>query len=215
MRLRNKRAPFPLLTLPRDTMRAGKDLYLILGAVGAGLLIMSSKKDLGTLVAEQLNAGANVDALMAVIRQHESAHRYDATYADNVTGFRITDFSDHPANLGWRGVRLGDSTCIAAGFSPGCVSTAAGAYQFIKPTWNGLVARYGFPDFSNGAQDAAAFALLSEIGAVDLVQAGDVEGALRLASKQWASMPYSTSGQPKANLATVLDEFQSFGGVIA
>jgi len=191
------------------------DHLVILGAVGLGAFILSRKKDLGELIGEQLNAGTNVDALMAVIREHESRHRYDATYADNVTGFRITDFSDHPGNLGWKGVRLGDSTCIAAGFSPGCVSTAAGAYQFIKPTWNGLVSRYGFPDFTNGSQDAAAFALLQEIGAVELVQAGDIEGALRLASKQWASMPYSTSGQPKANLQTVLDEFQSFGGVIA
>jgi len=196
-------------------MKNESNLYLILAAVGAGFLYMNSKKDLGETVAAMVNAGENVDALMHVIRVHESANRYNATYSDNTTGFYITDFSDHPANKGWRGVVLPDHFCRGAGFGPGCVSTAAGAYQFIKPTWNRLKTKYGFPDFSNGSQDAAAYALLEEIGAVEMAQVGDVEGALRVASKQWASMPFSTSGQPKANLSQVLAEFESYGGTIA
>lgn len=152
----------------------------------------------------------NVRALLRVIRKHESGDNYGAVYS---YAFQITDFSDHPANMGWRGVTLPDHFCAGAGLSPGCVSTAAGAYQFIRPTWNRLRDRLALADFSPESQDAAAYAYLDELGAIEAVKRGDVQEAFRLASRAWASMPYSTSGQPKQNLETVIAEFEDFGGV--
>lgn len=195
--------------MARDT-----DFYLLLGAVGIGLFLMSRATG---LTGESLNptgivANDNVNALLEIIKKHESGGRYNATYADSQTGFHITDFSAHPAALGWPGMQLSDDTCRAAGLNPPCRSTAAGAYQFTFPTWRDLVARHGFPDFSPASQDAAAYALLDQIGAVEAVQVGDIETALRLASPRWASLPFSTSGQPKASLPAVLAEFATFGG---
>jgi lysozyme len=90
---------------------------------------------------------------------------------------------------------------------PGCVSTAAGAYQLIKPTWVRLRDRLNLPDFSPLSQDRAAVGLLEEIGAVDLIYAGDIEGAIKKASKIWASLPGSTAQQNPKALAYALNRF--------
>jgi lysozyme len=164
----------------------------------------------------QSQADANVAAFLTLIRTTEGTERLANPYAA-VYGyvFEITDFSDHPANLGWKGERLPDQYCRAAGLSPGCVSTAAGAYQFIRPTWNGLRARASAWDFSPESQDRAAMALLDQIGALPSIQRGDFQRAIQVASSQWASLPYSRSGQPKFPMQTALQIYQDAGGLLA
>ena len=161
-------------------------------------------------------ADANVAAFLTLIRTTEGTERLANPYAA-VYGyvFEITDFSDHPANLGWKGERLPDQYCLAAGLSPGCVSTAAGAYQFIRRTWNGLRARASAWDFSPESQDRAAMALLDQIGALPSIQRGDFQRAIQVASSKWASLPYSRSGQPKFPLQTALQIYQDAGGLLA
>jgi lysozyme len=167
-----------------------------------------------------------VAAFLTLIRTTEGTERLANPYAA-VYGyvFEITDFSDHPANLGWKGERLPDHYCRAAGLTPGCVSTAAGAYQFIKPTWSGktvkgifypgLKQRLNLPDFSPESQDRAAIALLDQIGAIPSIQRGDFQRAIQVASSQWASLPYSRSGQPKFPMQTALQIYQDAGGLLA
>ena len=189
--------------------------YLILGAFGLALFFMKNGENTGAPdFQDQLpvNTNQNVEALMATIRAHESANNYGATYANKM---QISNFADHPANLGWGGVILPDEYCRAVNLAPGCKSTAAGAYQFIRPTWNRLRDKLGLLDFHMASQDAAAYEYLRELGAIDLILDGDIDEALRAASKAWASMPYSKSGQPKASLAAVIDEYRNFGGTVA
>jgi len=166
----------------------------------------------------------NVQALLRVIRQAEGTEPnrrgidpYTVVYGE---AFELADMSRHPADpaLGekrWRGERLPDRYCRGAGLRPPCYSTAAGAYQLIWPTWHRMRERLRLPDFSAFSQDEAARELLEERGAVTLLSMGDIAGALRCASKEWASLPYSSAHQPRITMAAAIDLFRSAGGAQA
>ena len=129
----------------------------------------------------------------------------------------FSDTRDHPALLGWPGVRLSDQMCRNAGFGPGCVSTAAGAYQIIRPTWD-RVRKSGawglrLPDFSPESQDEAARRILIMIGALPYVEGGEFDAALRMAATQWASLPGSTAKQGPKSYEQVLAFYSNALGV--
>lgn len=139
---------------------------------------------------ENINMGSpenNLLAFLALIRKFESNDRYDVMYG----GKTFNDYSQHP-NV---------AVPINLPGYEGKVSTAAGAYQFIFKTWRNLASRLSLTDFSPASQDAAAVELLSEIGAMPAIQAGDFDNALRLASSQWASLPYSAAKQSPQSIA--------------
>lgn len=94
-------------------------------------------------------------------------------------------------------------------------STAAGAYQIIAKTWDGLVRQYGFPDFSPECQDEAAVALIAEKRALRHVKNGDIEKAIGLLGGVWASLPGSTAGQRMETIENVLAVYQAHGGSLA
>ncbi|NBR71775.1 MAG: hypothetical protein EBT75_06755 [Proteobacteria bacterium] len=108
-------------------------------------------------------------------------------------------------------VKLPGAMCRAAGLGPGCVSTAAGAYQFIKPTWERVRqtkgARKRLVDFSPTSQDEAAVRLLDEIGATPLIQSGHIGDAIKVASRVWASLPGSRAQQNPKAMQYALDRF--------
>lgn len=133
-------------------------------------------------------------------------------------GYRhtISSFADHPAVTGeWVGERLSDFHCKKAGFGPGCISSAAGAYQFIKPTWLRLKGRLSLPDFSPASQDAAATELLRERGALARLEVGDFAGAVAKAKEEWASLPGAGYGQGERSIAWLTARFTEAGGVLA
>jgi lysozyme len=155
---------------------------------------------------------ANLSAFLYMIRSTEHVYPRDvvndAAYSIFYGGSKFQSFRDHPVITGEKkGVPLPDEMCRAAGLKSGCVSTAAGAYQMIKPTWVRMRNRLNLPDFSPLSQDLAAVGLLDEIGAVDLIYAGDIEGAIHKASKIWASLPGSTAQQNPKALAYALNRF--------
>jgi lysozyme len=155
---------------------------------------------------------ANLSAFLFMVRSTEHVYPRDvvndAAYSIFYGGSKFQSFRDHPVITGEKkGVPLPDAMCAAAGLKPGCVSTAAGAYQLIKPTWVRLRDKLNLPDFSPLSQDRAAVGLLEEIGAVDLIFAGDIEGAIKKASKIWASLPGSTAQQNPKALAYALNRF--------
>jgi len=138
-----------------------------------------------------------LDAFLRMIRfaehddsQAESGEAYFVFFG----GSRFQNTNDPPVINGEKkGVRLKDAQCVAAGFKPGCVSTAAGAYQLIKPTWlrvrkAGAWGPY-LPDFSPASQDEAARRLLIEAGALPLIESGNIEAAISKVSSLWASLP--------------------------
>lgn len=170
-------------------------------------------------------SGADLDSQLAaflyMIRSAEhvpAAVRTGRDYATFYAGAQFKNFADHPVITGeMKGVPLPDAMCAASGFGPGCVSTAAGAYQIIKPTWQRVRAagKYGprIPDFSPASQDEAARRLLIECGALAQLDAGNVPAAIQKASKLWASLPGSTAGQNPKSVDAVLAYFANGGGV--
>lgn len=164
---------------------------------------------------------SQLEAFLYMIRNSEHT-RADALsgrcYTTFYKGAQFRDLSDHPVNTKeLRGVPLTDAQCAGAGLKPGCVSTAAGAYQIIRPTWDRVRAAglWGprLPDFSPASQDEAARRLLIECGALRQLDAGNFSAAVRAASGLWASLPGSNAGQNPKSLDTVTAYFSAGGGV--
>ena len=139
----------------------------------------------------------SIAAFLYAIRQSENGdpNIYNQYYG----GSFFNDMSNHPVLTGEKQpIPLSDAMCKAAGMGPGCVTTAAGAYQITRSTWLDLQ-RWGdgtpLPDFSPASQDAAAIRILQHDGAYDALMNGDLTRAIAIASGRWASLPYSTAGQ--------------------
>lgn len=101
----------------------------------------------GMAKLDRMQADAR-QALLDTIAGPESAGRYNVLYG----GKTFNDFSDHP----------GIKTTITSGPNKGLKSSAAGAFQFIEPTWKDQKAKLGLTDFSPESQRAAAFNLAKE-----------------------------------------------------
>lgn len=143
----------------------------------------------------------NEAGFLAMIRYSEGtasqADPYRTTFG---YGHVIQDLSNHPAITGeWPGVE----------YKPGVFTTAAGAYQINRPTWLGCMRDFGVKDFSPASQDAAALGLIGQKpGALDAINAGDIETAIAKCCDLWASLPGSASGQPQQQLAALLQAYQ-------
>ncbi|WP_229258407.1 glycoside hydrolase family 24 protein [Duganella rivi] len=136
-------------------------------------------------------------------------------YSTLMGGGQFDNFATHPALAGWRGTPLSDAMCANASFGPGCVSTAAGAYQINKPTWNRVAAKLGLADFTPESQDAAAWFLIEEKGAAADVLAGRTAEAVAKVRKIWASLPGAGYGQHEVSLTAFNNVFVQSGGVLA
>jgi peptidoglycan hydrolase-like protein with peptidoglycan-binding domain/muramidase (phage lysozyme) len=104
----------------------------------------------------------------------------NAPYNRSLVGRRnvvVDDFTRHP-NLAVR---------WANGQPP---SSAAGRYQFLYGTWQGL----NMPDFSPHSQDIAAIKLMQRRGMIEPLLRGDFAGAIHRGAPEWASLPVSSGG---------------------
>jgi muramidase (phage lysozyme) len=165
---------------------------------------------------------ANLTAFLAMIPHSEGCDLkpdpYRVCYGYEHT---IIDLNYHPTDkrpdgtVEWHGEPLSDRICALAGLGPGCISTAAGAYQITHPTWLRLKLKLGLTKFDKDAQDACAVELITERGALDLVNAGSVGRAIALCHSIWASFPGSTSGQPQKALTDLEAYYQSVGGELS
>lgn len=79
-------------------------------------------------------------------------------------------------------------------------SGAAGRYQFINKTWNGLSNQLGLTDFSKEAQDQAAIELIRQNRALEDVKAGNWQSAVGKLGNIWASFPSSPYPQGKHSM---------------
>jgi muramidase (phage lysozyme) len=127
----------------------------------------------------------------------------------------IQNFNDHPANTGeWTGKVLPNSYCANVGLPPGCKSTAAGAYQFLRPTWNSIKNSLGGIRFDKAGQDAGAVELIRGKNALTDVNNGNLYAAIQKCNTIWASLPGSPYGQPTKTYAQCEKFYIERGGRI-
>jgi lysozyme len=161
-------------------------------------------------------AGQNIAAFLGVIRQAEGTDAHDPYRVCYSYAHTIQSFTDHPAVTGeWKGERLPDGMCKNAGFGPGCVSSAAGAYQIIKPTWIKVRDSLGLLDFGPDNQDAAAVELIRRRGALEDVKAGRIADAITKCRNEWASLPGNYAKQGQRDQSTLLAWYEQNGGTFA
>lgn len=116
-----------------------------------------------------------------------------ADYNVMFTGRRFNDFSDHPRQRNRSG---------------GLTSTAAGRYQFLEGTWDGLKEDMNLTDFTPQSQDRACVELIRRRGVADEVEAGNIPAALQQLSYEWASLPpYRYPGQGTKTTEQVVNYF--------
>ena len=115
------------------------------------------------------------------------------------TGKTFSSFADHP-----RRVICSGSLC----------SDAAGRYQFLSKTWDGVAKKLGLKDFSPSNQDKAAIQLIKQRGALDEIEKGKIRAACDILSWEWASLPPGRYGQPTVTYEKMEQLFKQAGGVL-
>lgn len=168
-------------------------------------------------ITDRDTAQRNVSAFLeAIARAEGTAQRADPYRVCYGYRHTIISLKEHPAVSGeWKGERLSDEMCRAAGFGPGCVSTAAGKYQLIRPTWQALKTRLQLPDFGPASQDRAAIQLLKDSGALGAIEKGQFSFAVAAARKTWASLPGAGYAQPERSLSFLQTAYLNAGGTLA
>jgi lysozyme len=171
----------------------------------------------GAANVDTSTATKNITAFLTCIKRAEgTADQSDPYRVCYGYWHTIDSLSDHPAiTREWRGEVLTATMCINAGLSPGCKSTAAGAYQIIRPTWERLRASLGLPDFGPQSQDAAAVELIRGRGALNDVMAGRFEDAVRKCRNEWASLPGNNAKQGQRSLDVLTTWYSQAGGQFA
>lgn len=133
---------------------------------------------------EKLLGSPNVQKMLDLIAKAEGVqHGYNTLFGNE----RLDDLSSHP-NIK-KQFKQTDGQIKN--------TTAAGRYQFLSDTWNGVAKQLGLKDFSPKNQDIAAVALLAQNGALPSVLKGDFKTAVQKSGSTWASLPSSPYAQPK------------------
>lgn len=149
----------------------------------------------------QAVAATNVRAFLDMIAFAEGTAGPDGYRT--MFGYRLfDDFSDHPRQY---------FEFTAGGKTQ--KTSAAGRYQFLARTWDGLRAKLGLPDFGPESQDAGAVELIRQRGALADVQAGRLTAAIAKVAPIWASLPGAGYSQPERKLPQLLAAYNAAGGV--
>lgn len=143
----------------------------------------------------------NVQAFLRVIREGETNQELLA-YRMIFGGQLFTSFDDHPRERVWSEKYK-------------VWSTAAGAYQFLSRTWDGVAKALQLPDFSPPMQDLGAVYLIRGRGALADVKAGRLEVAIAKCAREWASLPGSPYGQATQPMKKARAVYEQFGGTYA
>ena len=94
-------------------------------------------------------------------------------------------------------------------------STAAGRYQILSRYYTFYKKLLKLKDFSPASQDAIAIQMIKEQGALQDVDEGRVDAAIKKVSNIWASMPGAGYGQREVASASLRKSFVDAGGLIA
>ncbi|MCM2564825.1 glycoside hydrolase family 24 protein [Janthinobacterium kumbetense] len=145
--------------------------------------------------------GRNLAAFMKMIRVSEGTAGPDG-YRTIVGGSLFDDYSDHPRQKIWI-PSIND------------YSSAAGAFQIIRRTWDGVQGKLGLPDFSPASQDQACVELIRQRGGLRLAMNGEFAAAVEKCRKEWASLPGAGYGQRENSLAKLQTAYLNAGGQLA
>lgn len=144
----------------------------------------------------------NASAMLMAIRGGESSLTDDAFFirwgGTGQAPKRFDDLSRHPRILEP---------------GPNGPSSAAGALQITMSTYDDFAPKLGITDFSRESQLIIGLAIMDHEGALDLVLAGDIRGAVDKLGGRWASLPSSTSGQPQVKFERFLSLYLKYGGL--
>ena len=178
---------------------AAQDTAEFLDVATMGILKLSNMRSVGASDV----ANRNVQAFLQVLRNGEGTAGPNG-YRTLFGGGLFEGFATHPnikvtRTMGGRAL----------------TSTAAGAYQFLKSTWDETARIMGLRDFSPGAQDLGAVGRIAARGALDDVKAGRFDVAIFKVAKEWASMPGSPYGQPVISLTRARGIYANAGGAFA
>lgn len=143
-----------------------------------------------------LRQNANVRAFLLLIRKSEVGHKGDIDYQTLNGGatFKAPPWV-HPNKI----------------VSPG-TSTAAGAFQIVKGTWDSVSKANGLTDFSPVSQEIAAIGLLGYRGALPDIMEGNLDAVFSAGrvGKEWDSLP--GGGHVRYTNALLKVLFTGFGG---
>lgn len=138
----------------------------------------------------------NMRAFLSLIQHTEGTDKYINPYKVMFTGKIFNDLSKHPNTLNVSGRYR---------------STAAGAYQFLKRTYDSLK----MSDMQPLTQDLAAIQLIKNAGAYNDVINGNFQTAVKKCASTWASLPTSPYGQPTKKMSYVLDYLKTHNAKIS
>lgn len=159
------------------------------------------------VITPQQAGGKNVVAFLDMIafsegtdngRQRTNNHGYDVL----VGGGLFTGYADHPRQL-------------VALPKLGIKSTAAGRYQLLSRYYDSYKKTLRLNDFSPLSQDLIAIQQIRERKALQLIQAGQFEQAVRQVRNIWASLPGAGYGQHEHKLDNLLAAYRKAGGTVA
>ena len=145
----------------------------------------------------------NTLALLVVIRTGEGTADPDG-YRRLFGGELINDLSDHPRRVVRK--RLGGRPIS---------SSAAGAYQALRGTWDDFIRACGPHDFYPESQDEFAMWCIKRRKALADIEAGRFREAIQKLNKEWASLPESPYGQPVMTWAKAHKIYEESGGLYA
>lgn len=95
-----------------------------------------------------------------------------------------------------------------------CNSTAAGRYQILHRYWPHYRRLLKLPDFGPESQDRYAVQQLREQGALPLLAAGDLRGAIAAAANIWASLPGAGYDQHEHDFEDLRRVYVAAGGTL-
>lgn len=130
-------------------------------------------------------------------KQATKNHGYDVI----VGGSNFDDYSDHPNKLVW--------------IKQGLASTAAGRYQLLSRYWKVYKQQLGLKDFGPDSQDAVAIQQIKECKALDYVEKGYIDEAIRRCAHIWASLPNAGYSQHENSMDSLLAVYKQDGGTVA
>lgn len=145
----------------------------------------------------------NRKAFLDMIAYSEGTIKYGDQNGYNVIvgGILFDSYKDHPRRLMTINSKL--------------KSTAAGRYQLLSRYFDAYKKLLNLPDFSPDSQDKIALQQIKECKALEDIDAGNFEAAVKKCAHIWASLPGAGYGQHENKIADLKNAYQEAGGVVA